>query len=63
MLEKDEQIDYAMSGKNAAQIELWSKIYAGKAPWLNKNIAKCGGFRYSGRRDCKARNFGVEKRG
>lgn len=44
VLEKDEQIDYAMSGKNAAQIELWSKIYAGKAPWLNKNIENAGVF-------------------
>ena len=29
---------------HAAQIELWSKIYAGKAPWLNKNIENAGVF-------------------
>lgn len=44
VLEKDEQMDYAMSGKNAAQIELWSKIYAGKAPWLDKNTENAGIF-------------------
>lgn len=44
VLEKDEQIDYVMSGKNAAQIELWSKIYAGKAPWLDKNTENAGVF-------------------
>lgn len=44
ILEKDEPIDYAMSGKNAAQIELWSKIYAGKAPWLDKNTENAGIF-------------------
>lgn len=44
VLEKNEQIDYVMSGKNAAQIELWSKIYAGKAPWLDKNTENAGVF-------------------
>ena len=44
VLEKNEQINYTMSGKNAAQIELWSKIYAGKAPWLDKNTENAGIF-------------------
>lgn len=34
-MDKDEQIDYAMSGKTAALIELWSRMYEGKAPWLD----------------------------
>ena len=35
ILDRDEQIDYAMSGKTAALIELWSRMYEGKAPWLD----------------------------
>ena len=35
VLDRDEQIDYAMSGKTAALIELWSRMYEGKAPWLD----------------------------
>lgn len=42
VLDKEEQIDYAMSGKSAALIELWSLMYEEKAPWINKNIESAG---------------------
>ena len=32
ILDKDEQIDYAMSGETAAHIEMWSALYKDKAP-------------------------------
>lgn len=31
----NEQIDFAMSGRSSAFIELWSRMYEGMAPWLN----------------------------
>ena len=31
----NEQIDFAMSGRSSAFIELWSRMYEGRAPWLN----------------------------
>ena len=34
ILDKDEQIDYAMSGETAAHIEMWSALYKDKAPRL-----------------------------
>ena len=42
VLDKDEQIDYAMSGDTAALIELWSRVYAGQAPWLDKTTDSAG---------------------
>lgn len=42
ILDKDEQIDYAMSNRTAAHIELWSKMYEDMSPWLNKNIQSAG---------------------
>ncbi|MFR5148156.1 MAG: hypothetical protein ACLTER_00240 [Ruminococcus sp.] len=42
ILDKDEQIDYAMSGKTAAHIEMWSALYKDKAPWLDSNIQSAG---------------------
>ena len=42
VLDKDEQVDYVMSGKTAALIELWSRMYEGKAPWLNKKTESAG---------------------
>ena len=31
----NEHIDFAMSGRSSAFIELWSRMYEGTAPWLN----------------------------
>ena len=31
----NEQIDFAMSGRSSALIELWSRMYEGNAPWLH----------------------------
>ena len=31
----NEQIDFAMSGRSSALIELWSRMYEEKAPWLH----------------------------
>lgn len=31
----NEQIDFAMSAKTSALIELWSRMYEGRAPWQN----------------------------
>lgn len=42
ILDKDEQIDYVMSGKTAALIELWSRMYKGESPWLNKTTQDAG---------------------
>lgn len=42
ILDKDEQIDYAMSGKTAAHIEMWSALYKDKAPWLDSNTQSAG---------------------
>lgn len=42
ILDKDEQIDYAMSGKTAAHIELWSKMYKDRPPWTNNKIQSAG---------------------
>lgn len=42
VLDRNEHIDYAMSGKTAALIELWSRVYEGKAPWLDKNTQDAG---------------------
>lgn len=42
ILDKDEQIDYAMSGKTAAHIELWSKMYEGRPPWINETTQSAG---------------------
>lgn len=42
VLDKDEQIDYVMSGKMAALIELWSRMYEENAPWINKDIQSAG---------------------
>lgn len=42
ILDKEEQIDYAMSGQSAALIELWSQMYSGKSPWLCKTIKDAG---------------------
>ena len=33
-----EQTDFAMTNKTAAQIELWSRMFSGKSPWLNDKI-------------------------
>lgn len=37
----DTQIDMALTGKMALDINLWSRMFANKAPWLNKNIKSC----------------------
>lgn len=42
ILDKDEQIDYAMSGETAAHIEMWSALYKDKAPWLDSNTQSAG---------------------
>lgn len=42
ILDKDEQVDYAMSSKTAALIELWSRMYAGKSPWLDCKTQDAG---------------------
>ena len=42
ILDKDEQIDYAMSGKTAAHIERWSALYEDKAPWLDSETESSG---------------------
>ena len=42
ILDKDEQIDYAMSGRTAAHIELWSKMYKDSPPWANNKIQSAG---------------------
>ena len=42
ILDKDEQIDYAMSGKTAAHIEMWAALYKDKAPWLDSNTQSAG---------------------
>lgn len=42
VLDKDEQIDYAMSGQMAALIELWSKMYQERAPWLDAKTQSAG---------------------
>lgn len=44
ILSKDEQIDYTMSSRSAALIELWSWIYEGRAPWLDKNTENANIF-------------------
>lgn len=42
ILDREDQIDYAMTGRTAASIELWSRMYAGKAPWLSKTVEEAG---------------------
>ena len=42
MLDKNESIDYVMSSKTAALIELWNNMYEGKAPWINNKIQDAG---------------------
>lgn len=37
----DTQIDMALTGKTALDINLWSRMFENKAPWLNKNIKSC----------------------
>ena len=37
----DTQIDMALTGKMALDINLWSRMFENKAPWLNKNIKSC----------------------
>ena len=48
----NEQIDFAMSGRSSALIELWSRMYEEKAPWLhNTDNAQHSGD--DSGRDCK----------
>ena len=42
ILDKDEQIDYAMSGKQQQHIEMCLQLYKDKAPWLDSNIQSAG---------------------
>lgn len=42
VLDKERQINYAMSGKTAALIELWSKMYEGKTPCSIANVQSAG---------------------
>lgn len=42
ILDKEEQIDYAMSSQSAALIEMWSCMYSGKSPWLCETIKDAG---------------------
>lgn len=42
ILDKEEQIDYTMSGKTAALIELWSRMYEGRSPWLDCKTQDAG---------------------
>lgn len=42
ILDKDEQVDYAMSSKTAALIELWGRLYEGRAPWIDNKISDAG---------------------
>ena len=36
--DSDIKIDFALTSKMARQIELWSRMYEGAAPWLNKSV-------------------------
>ena len=38
ILDKEEQIDYVLSGEFARRIELWSNMYKDKAPWLSPTV-------------------------
>ena len=42
ILDKDEQIDYAMSGRTAAHIELWTLMYKNRSPWIDKKVQSTG---------------------
>lgn len=42
ILDKEEQIDYAMSSQLAALVESWSQMYQGKSPWLDYKIKDAG---------------------
>ena len=37
----DVQIDMALSGKMAQQIDLWSRVFENRASWLNKDVKSC----------------------
>lgn len=37
----DIQIDMALTGKMAAQIDMWSRMFKNKAYWLNENTKSC----------------------
>jgi len=36
--ESDVTVDFALTSKMANQIELWSRLYEGKAPWLSETV-------------------------
>lgn len=36
--ESDVKIDFALTSKMANQIEVWSQLYEGKAPWLSETV-------------------------
>lgn len=36
--DSDVKIDFALTSKMANQIELWSRLYEGKAPWLSETV-------------------------
>lgn len=38
ILGKDEQIDFVMTNRSARQIELWTSMFEGKAPWISENV-------------------------
>ena len=38
ILDKEEHIDYVLSGEFARRIELWSNMYKDKAPWLSPTV-------------------------
>lgn len=38
----DETIDFCLSSKTAAQIELWSQMLQGKGPWISRDVTSAG---------------------
>lgn len=42
ILDKEEQIDYVLSGESARRIELWSNMYQNKAPWISDTVQSIG---------------------
>lgn len=37
----DIQIDMALSGKMAQQIDLWARVFENRGPWLNQDVKSC----------------------
>ena len=37
----DTQIDVCMTSQMANQIELWTRMYENRSPWVNKGCTQC----------------------